>query len=131
MNTLSIYAISLPNSAERRRCLAIELEKLGLPYSIIDAIDGNKLSLEQLRKVCPRELSLRVERALSPSEVGCSLSHRAALQSFLNSKYQYALILEDDAVPASNASELISLLLEGAPGFDIYKIGSLKGAVLR
>lgn len=37
------------------------------------------------------------ERALSPAELGCTLSHVSALRDFLNSEEQYACIFEDDA----------------------------------
>lgn len=38
------------------------------------------------------------QRALSPAELGCTLSHVAALTDFLASDEQYACIFEDDAM---------------------------------
>lgn len=38
------------------------------------------------------------EIALTPGEVGCTLSHLQALEHFLASAEEYALILEDDAI---------------------------------
>lgn len=35
---------------------------------------------------------------LSPSELGCSMSHMAALKAFLETNEEYAFILEDDAL---------------------------------
>lgn len=37
-------------------------------------------------------------RPLSPSMVGCTLSHLMALQEFLKTEDEYALIIEDDAI---------------------------------
>lgn len=42
------------------------------------------------------------QRALSPAELGCTLSHVAALTDFLASDEQYACIFEDDAVCRSD-----------------------------
>ncbi|XID75724.1 glycosyltransferase family 25 protein [Alkanindiges sp. WGS2144] len=39
------------------------------------------------------------KRPLSPAEVGCRLSHMAALQDFLQSNAKYAYIFEDDIIP--------------------------------
>ncbi len=38
------------------------------------------------------------EIPLTPGELGCTLSHLQALQLFLDTDDQYALILEDDAI---------------------------------
>lgn len=38
------------------------------------------------------------ERALSPSELGCTLSHIQAMKHFLETEQQYAIFFEDDAV---------------------------------
>lgn len=50
------------------------------------------------------------ERALSPAELGCTLSHMSAVRDFLNSEEQYACIFEDDAhsVEHINLDELES-----------------------
>lgn len=37
-------------------------------------------------------------RALTPGELGCSLSHIAALKDFINSDDEYAICFEDDAI---------------------------------
>ncbi len=38
------------------------------------------------------------DKALTPSELGCTLSHLEALKDFLNSSEQYAVVFEDDAI---------------------------------
>lgn len=47
-------------------------------------------------------------KPLTPSELGCTLSHLEALKSFLETSEQYALIFEDDAIiPESMTLEKI------------------------
>lgn len=38
------------------------------------------------------------EKPMTPGELGCTLSHIAALRDFLNSDEQYAIIFEDDVI---------------------------------
>jgi len=38
------------------------------------------------------------KKALSPGELGCTLSHVEALKNFIQSNEKYALVLEDDAI---------------------------------
>jgi len=44
----------------------------------------------------------RQDVPLSPGELGCTLSHIKALQDFLMSEEQYALVLEDDLIQVVN-----------------------------
>ena len=45
-------------------------------------------------------------KALTPSELGCTLSHLEALKDFLSSDNQYAIVFEDDAI------ERVSFILD-------------------
>lgn len=60
-------------------------------------------------------------KPLTPGELGCTLSHLAALRDFLDSDKSYAVVFEDDAIQDGNfcfaqiESELHRLALE--PGF--------------
>ena len=66
------------------------LKKLG--------VKGGTLSAKQYFEQAVRG---RV-KPLSPSELGCTLSHLEALKSFLETDDQYALIFEDDAIIPEN-----------------------------
>ncbi|AYA03767.1 glycosyl transferase [Acinetobacter sp. WCHAc010034] len=57
-------------------------------------VKGSELPVKQYFEIAVKGRS----QPLSPSELGCSLSHMAALKAFLETDDDYALILEDDAL---------------------------------
>lgn len=80
-------------------------EKSDLHYTKL-GVKGGELSAKQYFELAVKGRS----QPLSPSELGCSLSHMAALKKFLETNNEYALILEDDALIPN---ELTITLLEG------------------
>ena len=95
-----IYIINLPSYTERRNRL-VELFKVFniTNYKFIEGIDGSNLSNQNslidngtLGKVFKDPNGL-----LTPSIIGCALSHRKVYKTFLESDYKNCLILEDDA----------------------------------
>lgn len=70
----------------------IEFKKFG--------IKGGALSAKQYFEQAVRGRT----KPLSPSELGCTLSHLSALNSFLETTDEYALIFEDDAIIPENMS---------------------------
>lgn len=69
------------------------------------------------------------KKALSPAELGCTLSHVQALTDFLNSDEKYACIFEDDAICTNNLdlneieSQVDNLVLE--PCF-LFSMGGIQ-----
>lgn len=102
---LKFYVISLVRQQERRQKMAQMLDSFGVDYEFFDAVDGRNLS-EEDAKLCDlgdqHILTMRggrralVEDALSPSEVGCALSHLKLYQHILDQGDEQAVILEDD-----------------------------------
>ena len=90
--------ISLRKSKARRQKIAELLQAIGLSYRIVDAILGSSLPELRLTEIAPVRFMARFGRDLGPREIGCSLSHKLALEAFLSSDDSIALILEDDAV---------------------------------
>lgn len=77
------------------------------------------------------ELAVRGrQRVLSPGELGCAMSHIAALEHFLNGEDQYAIIYEDDATVKNIQlySEIIKNI-EGIHGPVLVHLGGQEGLV--
>ncbi|KII68655.1 hypothetical protein RF11_01686 [Thelohanellus kitauei] len=73
--------------------MAQQLSALNLDYEFIDAIDGTKLSNEEiLHNTKP------VSYAVTCGEIGCSLSHIKVYKKIEAENIPIALILEDDAL---------------------------------
>lgn len=67
--------------------------------------------------------------ALTPGEVGCTLSHLKALEYFLASEEEYALILEDDAIIADdlNLETLSKALKDMQPAKNfLFSLGGIQ-----
>ena len=59
------------------------------------------------------------EKPLTPGELGCTLSHLAALKRFLETSDEFALILEDDAILKNDLS--YQMLSDGLSKIDLPK----------
>jgi glycosyl transferase family 25 len=92
------FIISLPKDRPRREYLGNQLEKLGVPFSIVNAVHGASLSAEELDASYDRKKALDLfNRELSKGEIGCALSHITIYRKMVAENIPYALVLEDDA----------------------------------
>ncbi|BCU63778.1 hypothetical protein F941_02841 [Acinetobacter bouvetii DSM 14964 = CIP 107468] len=64
-----------------------------VPYTKV-GVKGGDIPVKQYFEMAVKGRS----EPLSPSELGCSMSHMAALKAFLETTDEYAFILEDDAL---------------------------------
>jgi glycosyl transferase family 25 len=115
------YIVSLPSAASRRVRIAGLLDGQ-IAHEFVDAIAGKDIA-DTAREVCPAPYNPRFRRTLSLNEIACCLSHRKALQTFLDSGEQLGLILEDDAHIAPGVVARVNGLLANMPEFDLLKIG--------
>ena len=92
---------------------------------IIDAIFPRLLTVPWLGQLQQKSMT-RCHRQLSPSELGCLLSHRKTWKSFLKSGYARALILESDSV-VSDTGIVNRIIEDFGKRFDIIFLGSYHG----
>jgi len=89
-----IISIEEENSLRLNKFLSQPFfQKDDLTYKKI-GIKGGELSAKEYFELAVKGRS----KALTPAELGCTLSHISALESFLATSDEYALIFEDDAV---------------------------------
>lgn len=91
------YVISLKRTPDRRQSIERQLRQLGLPYEVIDAVDGKGLTFADRAQYSAQAAVAAIGRELVPEEIGCALSHLAVYRRMLEAQAE-ALILEDDAV---------------------------------
>ena len=109
-----IYVVNLKNDLDRRKNIINEIEKQNIKnYEIIDAIDGNELSEQELNNLSYKDKNLinPWNIKMSPSQVGCALSHIKIYKKFIKTDHNYALILEDDAVFIKSFNEDLKKLI--------------------
>jgi hypothetical protein len=112
---MEIFVISLKDS-DRRRQLESALESLGLSWRRIDAVDGRHIDEIRLRRIAaPSAGRLLYGQPLTPTQIGCFLSHREAYRQFTEASSEWAVVLEDDAYPLDGASEFLEALSNWHP----------------
>lgn len=121
-----IYLVSLEKDVKRREELKIRFPKYYESFIYIPAIDGRELSAKTYYNKIISYFILN-NKVLSPGELGASLSHINALENFMLSTANYALILEDDIIgndsDIDTAMESISTLQQS----DFLLLGGQQG----
>ncbi len=103
-----VYIVNLKKDKNRRKNIIREVKKQNFKnFEIIDAIDGNNLDKNELNisKFKNNKLLNPWNSKMSPSQIGCALSHIKIYKKFIESNYNFALILEDDAVFIENFND--------------------------
>ncbi|WP_336943372.1 glycosyltransferase family 25 protein [Acinetobacter modestus] len=93
---ISFYLINLDSSVERLNKADTELSKQKINYTRISAVDGRKLELSSYSNYDSKRSHIFTGRDLIGAEIGCYLSHKKAVETFLLSGSDYGVILEDD-----------------------------------
>ena len=87
---MNIVVISDKNNVVRRQNVINEFNKKNIAFRFFDAIMANKMSKEEL------DAKSIKDTFLSPSEIGCALSHCGVYDVFLKSDEKSIMICEDD-----------------------------------
>ena len=114
MKKYQIYIINLKRHKKRRKHIISELKKQNIRnYEFVDAIDGNRLKKSQLDLMtCKNEKIFNLKNTnISAGQVACALSHIKIYKKFLNSKFELALIFEDDAKFLNKFTEKLKKLI--------------------
>ena len=119
--TTGIYCLNLKRSPERRRKMIDQAKRLGLEINFVDAIDGQELNEDTLDNY-NHEWRVKLGHPLKINEVACSMSHQKALKSFLESEYDYAIVLEDDVTLSPNILSVFDAC-EKVPQWDVLHLG--------
>ena len=107
-----VYVISLARAKERRENMRRRLDALGMPYEIVDAVDGATLNLEDYaHRLRQNECRVKHGYELTRGEIGCYLSHHNLWKRIAEGENEHALILEDDAVWDDDFAEVVGELL--------------------
>lgn len=116
-----IFVINLERSAARRETMKAQLDQLGLPYSFCTAVEGAKLEEKDLGFYARRRRRLMFGKDLSPSELGCLLSHRTVYRKMIDENIPIAIVLEDDAILSDDFETVVRALLENPIRWDMIR----------
>lgn len=120
------FLINLDRSSDRLATIAPELSALcaalGIEWERISAIDGATLALPNPALVDESAFRRRHHALLRRGEVGCYLSHHAALTRFLATDDELGLILEDDVTLSDDLQQVLGALSACPDQWDLVKL---------
>ena len=97
VQALPVLLINLDGSAERLKKASSQLAAAGRSFERLPAVDGRLLPESERSRLAPWDRKAFF-KPLSPGEIGCYLSHLAALERIVKEGWPRALVLEDDFV---------------------------------
>lgn len=123
---MDIYLVSLESDIARRDRLKESFSSHYAGMKHIKAVDGRKLSAKDYyEKTIP--YFIKTGKTMSPSELGCTLSHIRALELFIESADSHALILEDDIIGNDQAIDDIFNISEDLSQDSLLICGGQEG----
>lgn len=105
------FLINLDESCNRLQQIKKQLDRLRISFERISAVNGKNLDRDLKKSITYPidhfETKVRFTRELTNGEIGCFLSHRHCWKRLLESKEQWALIMEDDILISSHADKYL------------------------
>ncbi|MDY6523561.1 glycosyltransferase family 25 protein [Acinetobacter faecalis] len=121
---LGVYLINLDSSTDRLAQASAELKKHNIEFERISAVDGRQLDVQKFDGYNSARSNTYTGRDLIGAEIGCYLSHKKALETFIASEHEFVLILEDDLDIIDNFNEILDQT------FQYLEINTLDWAVI-
>lgn len=121
---MRIFVINLARNPERLARMEKLLAAQGLQFERLEAVDGKTLKEEEIARWSQRQPDGSL--CLSPSEVGCMLSHRHAWEKIAAMETGHAVILEDDIHFSAEAAAFLKSSEWIPADAEIVKIETVK-----
>src|SRR3954447_22787846 len=100
---MKAYVINMARSPSRRASVSAQLARTQLDFEFVEGIDGNELTPLERAKRVSEETVAQAPRWLTPSLIGCALSHLCVYERMAG---EIDLVLEDDVVLPATISDL-------------------------
>ena len=111
MDRLQTWVINLDRAPDRLDRISRQLQRLGLPFTRLPAVDARALTADQ--RAALDEAGYRRKHGMEPlpGELGCYLSHVESMRLFLAGQAEFTLILEDDVLLHDSLPAVLHLSL--------------------
>jgi glycosyl transferase, family 25 len=122
---LQTWVINLDRAPQRLARITEQLQRLRLPFTRLAAVDARAITAEQQAALDVG--TYQKKHGMTPllGELGCYLSHVAAMRLFLQSTAAFALILEDDVVLHNSLTSVLSGLMANPTRWDMVKLSGV------
>lgn len=115
--------INLDRAEKRLKQMEQQLQKHGLDYQRIPAVDAGTLG-DEVDEYDDRAYRILIGKQRNNNEIGCYLSHLKAWRRFLESDASHALILEDDACLPEGFKTLLHEAVKIGNDWDLLRLSS-------
>lgn len=113
------YVINLARSPERRAHMTAQLDKSGIDYEIVVAVDGHDLDLDDPQITAAFAPPYRYSCWFRPMRAACALSHLNVYRKILADGPEQALVLEDDVIIPADLATLLDALAKHLAGPEV------------
>ena len=120
-DNILFLCINLRSATDRRAAVEEQARRLGIEVQFVEAVVGKELPAE-VPAYDKRGRARTHTYDLSPNEIACTLSHIKAMEAFLASGAEYAVIMEDDIIFEDNIKEGLHELTHHLKGWEAAKI---------
>jgi len=107
---MKIFVVNLKSSVERRKIMEKQLDDLGLPFEILEAVNGKTLGEEEIMKHYDGNYYSRKPDYFTPGMAGCTISHYNLYKKIVEEDIEVALILEDDMQLSKDLPDVLKKL---------------------
>jgi GR25 family glycosyltransferase involved in LPS biosynthesis len=119
MDTLDTYVVNLDRSQDRMLAMKKQLERQGMAFTRVPAIEGSRLSASEVRE----NTTLMCGLTCTASMIGCGMSHRKVWRQVMRSN-RAGLVFEDDAVLVDDFPLRVKEALAACPSdYDVLVLG--------
>lgn len=124
MQKFQLLCVNLERSADRRAAIRAQADALGLAVEFVPAVDGRAMAPDdpELRRYDAARRRWTWRSDLTGAEVACVLSHRRALERFLNSDAEFSVVLEDDALLSDSFAARVEAVLAARAQWSIVRL---------
>jgi len=124
MNSIKIIVITLKSAINRQESATKQLNDQPYEWCFLDAVDGRLIEGE-IEEYPRKKVRRLLGFDLSPSELGCFMSHKKAWE-IASRESSPVLILEDDFVLDENFEAAITFALEQSTYWSLLRLQALE-----
>ena len=121
---MQAFILNLETATDRWKAITERFSRTRIGVVRVPAVNGMEIELP-IPEFHERRFRLRHGRATNTREIGCYLSHVAAMRAFLETDGTHGLICEDDIVPGAAFDEAIESALLHARHWNVLRVTGL------
>jgi glycosyl transferase family 25 len=126
LDQIGIWLINLPQNQDRLAKMAEQLQCMGLPWKLFQAVDGRERFEELIQGADPDAYAKNMGSPILPGKLGVYASHTGVWKEFLQTELQYALIFEDDVVFHDNFVQAVQAAHRANQHWDIVRFNCVR-----